>query len=78
MNKRKRRSAHLGGLKKSDFWIKVAYVFNQNALNGAVKKPSKMLNSYRNWIALLVYKWCGYVVEAYREKTNGANEQFIL
>ena len=31
--------------KKSDFWTKVAYVFNQNATNEAVKKASKVLNS---------------------------------
>ena len=34
-------------------------VFNQNAPNGAAKKPPRMLNSRWNWAALLVSKWCG-------------------
>jgi len=64
--------------RKSDFWTKIAYVFNQNALHGSQKKPSKVLNSHWNRSAALVSKWCACVTEAHREKPSGLNEEIIL
>ena len=63
--------------KKFGFWTKVAYVFNQNAPNGAAKKASKMLNFSWNRATPLVSKWQGCVVEAYRKKPSGSNEELI-
>jgi len=64
--------------KKYGFWTKVAYVFNQNAPNGATMKASKTLNSHWNRAAPLVLKWYGCVTKPYQEKSNGSNEQLII
>jgi len=48
--------------KKSSFWTKVAYVYNQNAPNGFAKKASKMLNSLWNW----ELHWCPSDVDVWR------------
>jgi len=42
------------------------------------RKTLKTLNCRWTWVAPLVSKWCRCVVEAYRKKSSGANEELIL
>ena len=64
--------------KKSSFWTKVAFAFNQAALSGSAKKTAKTPNSRWNRAAPLVSNFSGCVGEAYREKPSGTNEDDII
>jgi len=64
--------------RKTGFWTKVTYTYNQHTHNGAAKSAGKVLNARWNRTAPLLSKWCAFMAQAYREKPSGENEENVM
>jgi len=63
--------------KKPRLWSRVAFIFNTCAPYGVPKISIKVCNARWNQVTPLIYRWCGYVLKAYRTNLSGTNKDNI-